>query len=37
VYGFAGIAGIIFAVSKKEVPVLVGWDEFSTSSIDTSL
>jgi hypothetical protein len=37
VYGFAAIAGIIYAVSKKEVPVLVGGDEFSTSSIDTSL
>jgi hypothetical protein len=24
VYGFAAIAGIIYAVSKKEVPVLVG-------------
>jgi hypothetical protein len=37
VFSFAAIAGIIYAVLKKEAPLLVRGDEFSTSSIDTSL
>ena len=37
VFGVAAIAGIVYVMAKKKVPSVVGGDEISRSSADTSL